>query len=188
MFYIGSTLNWKTFRKRVRNHLIYHCYVGPFQTAYRKNPNSFSWEFFEDGSAGREMEQALLNMFYGKSQCYNVSPCAYRPPTPKFKREEHPTYGLHWWVREDGTKEVLSEGCPGPGWKRGRKEVPRSARIKQARAKKNVLKSQEHKQKIAQSRLGRLWWVNKEGKLKCQKESPGPEWHQGRVWRDEFTA
>jgi group I intron endonuclease len=74
-FYIGSTIN---FQKRKKEHL-----TGkenyPFQTALRKNPELFEWETVEDDSDERILEQALLDMWYGKELCYNLSPRADAP-------------------------------------------------------------------------------------------------------------
>lgn len=75
-FYIGSTIN---FEKRKKAHL-----GGkenyPFQNALRKNPDVFEWEVFEDENNEPILEQALLDMWFGAEQCYNLNPSASRPP------------------------------------------------------------------------------------------------------------
>ena len=78
-FYIGSTIN---FHKRKINHLT--CKVkSHFHHALRKNPEAFVWETTEDGYSEPVLEQALLDMWFGKNQCYNLSPVAGRPPSHK---------------------------------------------------------------------------------------------------------
>ena len=78
-FYIGST---KNFNKRKQEHLNsseeFH-----FQRALRRNPETFVWETYEDDLEDPILEQALLDTWYGKSQCYNMSPYASRPPSRK---------------------------------------------------------------------------------------------------------
>jgi predicted GIY-YIG superfamily endonuclease len=75
-FYIGST---RDFEARKKGHLSSrHNY--PFQNALRKNPEAFVWEVWSDDSDEPILEQALLDMWYGKEQCYNLNPIANRPP------------------------------------------------------------------------------------------------------------
>jgi group I intron endonuclease len=68
-FYIGSAVN---FERRKREHLKSKANL-PFQNALRKNPDEFEWEVWSDDSTERILEQALLDMWCGKSQCYNIS-------------------------------------------------------------------------------------------------------------------
>ena len=75
-FYIGSTTNFE-WRK--------YCHLNlrrnyPFQNALQKNPDSFVWEVISDDSDEPILEQALLDMWFGTEQCYNLSPTAGRPP------------------------------------------------------------------------------------------------------------
>jgi hypothetical protein len=66
----------------------------------------------------------------------------------------------NWW--NNGTKQTRSVDCPGPGWVRGQFDL-----------------TDEHKQKLRDSKLGRRWWTN--GKdTKLQHEQPGPDWKPGR--------
>ena len=74
-FYVGST---KDFDKRKRGHLASSLNY-PFQNALRQNPEAFEWETVEDDSEEPVLEQALLDMWFGKEQCYNLSPYATRP-------------------------------------------------------------------------------------------------------------
>ena len=76
-FYIGSTTNFE-WRK--------YCHLNlrrnyPFQNALRKNPDSFVWEVISDDSDEPILEQALLDMWFGTEQCYNLIPTANRPPS-----------------------------------------------------------------------------------------------------------
>jgi group I intron endonuclease len=82
-FYIGSTNN---FEKRKKGHLkSKESY--PFQNALRKNPKAFEWEVWEDNSDEPILEQALLDMFFGTGQCYNLNPIASRPPSHKGRKK-----------------------------------------------------------------------------------------------------
>jgi group I intron endonuclease len=81
-FYIGSTTD---FTKRKINHL--SCKVkSHFHHALRKNPDLFEWEIFEDDCDDPTLEQALLDQWFGKEQCYNLAPTAGRPPSHKGKK------------------------------------------------------------------------------------------------------
>ena len=75
-FYIGSSTN---FNKRKRNHLNSKENY-PFQNALRKNPEAFLWEVWSDDCKEPVLEQALLDMWHGCEQCYNLNPVANRPP------------------------------------------------------------------------------------------------------------
>lgn len=74
-FYIGSTTD---FERRRKEHLKSKAKY-PFQNALRKNPEAFEWEIWEDDCDDPVMEQALLDMWFGKEQCYNLSSIAGRP-------------------------------------------------------------------------------------------------------------
>ncbi len=73
-FYIGSTNN---FEKRKKGHLKSKENY-PFQNALRNNPEAFEWEVWKDESNEPVLEQALLDMWYGKECCYNLNPYADR--------------------------------------------------------------------------------------------------------------
>jgi group I intron endonuclease len=74
-FYIGSTVN---FARRKEEHLNSKASY-PFQNALRKNPEAFEWEVWGDDSNEPILEQALLDMWYGTEQCYNLSSIVGRP-------------------------------------------------------------------------------------------------------------
>ena len=75
-FYIGSTSN---FERRKKEHLESKDAYN-FQRALRKNPDAFEWQVFEDDSDEPILEQALLDMWFGKECCYNMNPSAKHPP------------------------------------------------------------------------------------------------------------
>lgn len=77
-FYIGSTFD---FPKRKKEHLSSKDDY-PFQRSLRKNPDAFEWEVWSDNSEEPILEQALLDMFFGTEQCYNLNPSATHPPRP----------------------------------------------------------------------------------------------------------
>jgi len=68
-FYIGSTTN---FNRRKTEHLNSKRSL-PFQNALRKNPESFEWEVWYDDCDEPVLEQALLDMWFGKECCYNLN-------------------------------------------------------------------------------------------------------------------
>ncbi len=86
-FYIGSTTN---FEKRKKEHLNSKKNY-PFHNALRKSPEEFLWEVWSDDSDEPVLEQAMLDMWFGKEQCYNLSPNADRPPS--YKGDSHPCFG-----------------------------------------------------------------------------------------------
>lgn len=86
-FYIGSTTNFE--RRKVEHLTCTENY--PFQNALRKNPEAFEWEMWSDDSDEPILEQALLDMWYGKECCYNINPYASRPPSWEGKRHKEST-------------------------------------------------------------------------------------------------
>ena len=74
-FYIGSTAN---FKKRQQEHLSSKAPL-PFQRALRKNPDEWEWEFVEDDREDRELEQLLLDLFWGTEGCLNLAADATSP-------------------------------------------------------------------------------------------------------------
>jgi group I intron endonuclease len=252
-FYIGSTVN---FQERKAAHLRSKENY-PFQNALRANPDAFEWEVWSDDSENRELEQALLDMWFGKEQCYNLNPNASVPPayewteerrkaagerakkrgvdclhTPqaiakaKETRKNNPTVltdemrahrsqillgnqrkkgkkesqetrlkkseahkgipkllhketmtGRTWWTHSDGRRKFQQEP-PGPDWVneyRDRKKIRRS--------EADIVKTRE---RISNALKGRKCWVNAQGEIKFQHESPGPEWQNGRVYRPDL--
>lgn len=89
-FYIGSTLN---FQRRKKEHLTSKENY-PFQNSLRTNPELFEWEILEDDSNERILEQSLLDMWYGKELCYNLSPRADAPPPTPMDYEKNYKNGI----------------------------------------------------------------------------------------------
>jgi group I intron endonuclease len=86
-FYIGSTTN---FSRRKTEHL--ECEENyPFQNALRKNPEAFEWEVWSDDSSEPILEQALLDMWFGKECCYNLNPSSQHPPSWSGKNHKQET-------------------------------------------------------------------------------------------------
>jgi group I intron endonuclease len=134
-FYIGST---KNFEKRKKQHLKSSENL-PFQNALRKNPEAFEWECWSGDSDEPILEQALLDMWFGCGQCYNLNPQASRPPSHKgrVKSEEH--------------KRKLSES------QRGRPGTPLSDEAKRHLSELNrgKVNSSETRRKISESSKGK---------------------------------
>lgn len=174
-FYIGSTLD---FEKRKREHLSLKRNY-PFQNALQKDPESFEWEVYEDDSSERILEQALLDMWVGTEQCYNLG----RDSSNGMIGRKH---------TEEARQKMSAKG-------RGRKKSEET-RLRMSEAMKGeknpnfgkrgsdhqrfeTTHTDETLQKIRDSRKDRKWWVNEKGETVCQKESPGENWQNGRVWR-----
>jgi len=190
-FYIGSSRN---FEERKKAHLSSKENY-PFQNALRKNPEAFEWEVWSDDSDERILEQALLDIWFGKEQCYNLNPLASSPPQYEWTEERRKAAGVR--AKERGTeclrtpeaiakmKETKrnnptvytdemrahrSKILLGNTRKKGKKES-QEARTKKSEAHKGKQRL-DHKKEMT----GRTWWINPEGERKFQKESPGPEW------------
>jgi hypothetical protein len=148
-FYIGSTVCFETRKKQhLRSRSNY-----PFQNALRQNPEVFIWETVEDESKEPILEQSLLDMWYGKECCYNLSSSASRIGVElcSHKGEAHPLYGKpgtnkgkSWWV-DASDNEIMSLECPGEGWVPGRSQshaekTSNSLRGKSAGEKHNMSK------------------------------------------------
>jgi len=162
-FYIGSTQN---FEKRKQEHLTT---AGGFrfQRALRKNPEVFVWEVHEDSEEEPLLEQALLDMWFGKSQCYNMSPFAGRPPSRKgVKLSEEVYINLVERLRSnpprkgklhtDSTKQKIRKKLQG-------RVVPDFVRIKISKSSTGKKLSDEHRKNI--SRGKKLKAISKESKI-----------------------
>lgn len=191
-FYVGSTNN---FERRKKQHM--ECKKGyPFQNALRKNPEAFEWETWSDDSDEPNLEQALLDMWFGTEQCYNLSKDASAP----MRGKKHTTESKQKIRRakrgkkaslSDAGRKKLSEKMSGrnspnfgqPGKFLGRKHSAETLEKLKGPKKTKAVRSEEHNRKIGESRKGLLWWVNREGEVKSSRESPGEEWQRGRVWK-----
>jgi group I intron endonuclease len=155
-FYIGSSIN---FKERKKGHLTSKKKY-PFQNALRKNPEAFEWEVWQDDSGGRELEQALLDMWFGKEQCYNLNPKASEPPI--LMGERNPNFG------KTDSPGFLALQTPSSAEKRTsslRSEKSRKERSERVTGKQNPA-------------YGRRWWVGPNGEAKYQQDSPGQGWRQ----------
>jgi len=169
-FYIGSTIN---FESRKKQHL--SVATGyKFHRALQKYPDCFEWETFEDDSSGRELEQALLDMFFGTEMCYNLSPSSAVP-------DPHNNVGYKWI--NDGNKEICLR--PGevidPGWSEGRLPVKDLMREKLRKAHTGK------KRPECATAVGRVWVTNSD-KSEEKYLKPGEEipdgWVKGRKKRE----
>jgi hypothetical protein len=151
-FYIGSTTN---FEKRKQDHLKSpHSY--PFQNALRKNPEAFEWEVWSDDSDEPILEQALLDMWFGKECCYNLNPSASRPPSWDGRT------GDIWW--NNGRINKRSAVWPGEGWTKG------------------IIREESDTHLDFVTSLGKTpWWTNGIDNKRCW-ESPGEGWRMGKTW------
>ena len=166
-FYIGSTAQLK---KRKKDHL--NCKKGyPFQNALRKNPEAFEWETWEDDSNEPVLEQALLDMWFGKEQCYNLSPLASRPP------------GNLGIPHSDETKQKISFALAGKLAGERNPSKRKEVREKISSSKKGIPRPQEVREKISQNCKGKRHWINALGERKLQEECPGDGWQRGMKWR-----
>jgi group I intron endonuclease len=166
-FYIGSTDT--DFERRKRQHL--RCTRNyPFQNALRADPQAFEWEVFEDDSNERILEQALLDMFFGTEQCYNLTGNASAPMNGRKHTEE--------------TIQLLREMKKGKGCGEANPMFGKTG-------ERNPFFGQKHTddvRKIISEKvggenapaLGKKWWINSKGETKFQKECPGEDWQLGR--------
>jgi group I intron endonuclease len=186
-FYIGSTSN---FHRRKREHLCSQKSL-PFQNALRKNPNAFEWEVWRDDCEEPVLEQALLDMWFGTEQCYNICPVANRAMAGRnhteetkqkirekkigFRHSNEAKIKIGDAARINRTGVTLSEST---------KQKLREINTGERNPKYGLPVSEEVKEKIRLSNIGKnagkKWWVNEEGKNKYQKENPGKGWRRGR--------
>lgn len=151
-FYIGSTRN---FEKRRQEHLT-TAEEFRFQRALRRNPEVFVWEVYEDDEEEPVLEQALLDMWFGKSQCYNMSPFAGRPPSRKGVKLSGEVYDnlverlknnppRKGKSHTDNTKQKIREKLQG-------QPIPDSVRTKISQSLSGKKKSEEHRKNISKGR------------------------------------
>ncbi len=204
-FYIGSTSN---FLDRKRTHLSSNL-NHPFQNALRKDSSSFVWEVYEDNSEDPVLEQALLDQWYGKEQCYNLSPFAGRPPTCTGHTEETINkmkqtrnlagYGdrVRKWIQEkfedpefkESHRRATIEGSntPEARLKNSQRRIENwndpdyRERLKEAH--RNKWKDPEYRNKQSEARKNLRWFVNPQNQTTKANEAPGPEWKPGRKWK-----
>jgi hypothetical protein len=174
-FYIGSTTD---FESRKREHLRSKANY-PFQNALRKNPDLFEWEVWRDNSENREMEQALLDMWFGKEQCYNLNPGANGGWKPWIKGQT--------WVNNGEAEKYLPCECELPeGWKEGRLPIKESTRKKNSKSQKERKDNPFKKKGEESMSYGRRWVTTPEKdeeKYLKPGEEPPEGWVFGRMKR-----
>lgn len=181
-FYIGSTFN---FERRKQEHLESKNNY-PFQNSLRKNPDKYEWETYIDEYDEPILEQSLLDVWWGKSQCYNINQYASRPPDSTGRK-----------VKEE-TKQKISKKLKGRQISKKQKEaVSKSNKIrkisedtlekksKAVSGEKNPFYGRKHNletiEKYKKQRKGLKWWYNENTKQTCMsKEFPGEGWRPGR--------
>jgi group I intron endonuclease len=186
-FYIGSTSD---FNRRKKEHLCSQKNL-PFANALRKNPEAFIWEVWSDDCDEPVLEQALLDMWVGKEQCYNICPVANRVMAGRHHTEE-----TKQKIREkklgfrhsEEAKKKIGEAArinrTGVSVSEITKQKLREINTGEKHPKYGIPVSQEVKEKIRKSNIGKnagkKWWVNEGGDNKFQIECPGEGWRKGR--------
>jgi group I intron endonuclease len=132
-FYIGSTFN---FKKRQQEHLSSKAPL-PFQRALRKNPDEWEWEFVEDDREDRELEQLLLDLFWGTEGCLNLAADATSPT--KGRKHTHETrakIGAKHKGKKYGpeTRAKISRARKGKTSLKGRKFPGRNSEAKKSKS------------------------------------------------------
>lgn len=207
-FYIGSTID---FKRRKKEHLRTK-FSSPFHNALHKNPEAFEWEIIEDDCEEPVLEQALLDMWFGTEQCYNLSQFSNRPPV--YPPGEHPNCGRTPTEKElkERSKRNSGEGNPMFGRKHteeakeknrqansgenhpmfGKKRPDVTQRNKERTGEKrpNVAKSLSGEgnpmfEKIGEKHhhFGKKRWVNAQGERMFSEEAPGEGWQRGMFWK-----
>jgi group I intron endonuclease len=207
-FYIGSTID---FERRKKEHLRTK-FSSPFHNTLRKNPGAFEWEIIEDDSDEPILEQALLDMWFGTEQCYNLCQFSNRPPI--YPPGEHPNCGRKPTEKElkERSERFSGEGNPMFGRKHTEeaKEKNRQANSGEKNfwfgstrpdvAERNKERTGEKRPQVAESlrgdknpmfgktkekhhNFGKKRWVNSQGERMLSEESPGEDWQRGMFWK-----
>jgi group I intron endonuclease len=134
-FYIGSTTN---FKKRQQEHLSSKAAL-PFQRALRKKPDEWEWEFIEDDRKDRELEQLLLDLFWGTEGCLNLaadatSPTKGRKQTPETKAKIGAKHKGKKYGSE--TRAKISKATKGHTRLKGRSFPGRNSGVANSQSKK----------------------------------------------------
>lgn len=181
-FYIGSTLN---FEKRKLDHLKSKSNY-PFQNSLRKNPDNFEWEIYEDEYNEPILEQSLLDMWWGKSQCYNINKYASRPPDPtgrKVKDETRIKISNKTKGRFINEKTRTAVSQSNKTRKLSEETLKKKSEV--VSGEKNPFYGKKHTEetikKYSEMRRGMKWWYNEVYNKCCMsKECPGDGWELGR--------
>jgi hypothetical protein len=106
--------------------------------------------------------------------------------------EKHPMFGKHL---SDKTRQLISEARRGeknPMYGKTptdeTKQKLREAKTGEKNPMYGKTLTEEEKQLRREAQTGRKWYVNAAGETHKSRESPGPEWQLGRVWKEAETA
>ena len=179
-FYIGSSTN---FEERKKAHLRSKDSY-PFQNALRKNPEAFEWEVWSDDSDEPILEQALLDMWFGKECCYNLSPSAKHPPRDlEGIRKGGETAGRI--AKERGQIQQLGKTNG-----QGRKNVESGFLRKIARlgGLSTPRKQLSEMGKVGGSVVGKMPYWTDGKKNKRSYECPGEGWERGMTKKKKKTG
>jgi group I intron endonuclease len=181
-FYIGSTIN---FERRKDEHIKSKDNY-PFQNSLRKNSSLFEWEVYEDTYDKPILEQTLLDMWWGKSQCYNINQFASRPPdsTGRLVKDETRkkiSEKMKGRTISENTKLIISQSNK-------TRQLSRETLKKKSDAvsgERNPFYGKRHNtetlQKFSEQRKGKKWWYNNiTNETRMSKECPGEGWGPGR--------
>lgn len=174
-FYIGST---KNFLGRQKSHLSCVSHY-PFHQDLQKDPESFIWDIHEDDSDGRELEQALLDMFQGVEQCYNLSPNS----TGGWSHIE--TTGRSWINNGERERFVSLQELPGlpDGWSLGRLPFPEGYREKISKRMTDSVNNPFKRKGVESMAHERQWFCNEDRSEEIYLkpgENPPEGWIRGR--------
>ena len=133
--YTGSTFD---FKKRQQEHLSSKS-PFPFQRGLRKNPDEWEWDFVEDDREDRELEQFLLDLFWGTESCLNLaadadSPSKGRKQTPETKAKIGAKHKGKKYGPE--TRAKISRAMKGKAPLKGRKFPGRNSGATNSQSKK----------------------------------------------------
>jgi hypothetical protein len=97
-----------------------------------------------------------------------------------------PQFGKKWWVGPNDEQAFQAE-WPGDGWRKGQSSVTRKKKSESKRGEKHNMYGRKRpdlgeRNKKGCPTKGTKWWVNVEGDLIRQADSPGQNWQNGRKW------
>jgi hypothetical protein len=83
------------------------------------------------------------------------------------------------------TKQKISEALTGENHPMFGKKYGEETLQKMREAHIGKTHSDKTRRKMREARIGKKWWVNSAGETVTKKESPGPDWQQGRKFKGE---
>jgi hypothetical protein len=181
-FYIGSSKDLHRFEERKKGH---HSSKEPypFQRALKKNPEAFEWEFVEDECDDPILEQALLDMWFGREQCYNLNKYADRPmplsyDVAKKVAEDNYALGRGWHNPEYTQSEKYVEDRVRGGIKAKKKQMEAGVGIYSEKHREKLkIMAQETANRMVQEKLGMF---DPKIRARINKEHSGKM--KGRRW------